>query len=114
MTKSRYRAMHITEKGHQVVFIQSLDELKGYSLKDIEIPVIKGRIGNPISGFKEITIHETNDKMIFLEKDPNDVYRLDEVSYKSLRHSYLEFAGKDPNIDSLIETIDSRLKEIEQ
>ena len=94
----RKSAMHITEKGHQLVTLKSLDELKGYSLKKIEAHPRIPHGGRPIH--------------ISLKKGDNDMYRIDDYVYKELKHSYLEFEEKDSELDSLIETIDSKLKEI--
>ena len=93
---SSQHIFHVTEKGTEVLYINSLEELADCSLKDIEIHPSVPHGGKP--------------RTIVFEWSPNDIYRIGDMCYKALKHEYLESAGRNSKVDDLIKTIDARLK----
>jgi len=86
--------MHTTEKGSSVEFIDSLNDLKGYSVETIE----KGP-------------SETYSTTVILRKN-GDIIRIWDKAYQSLKQEYINSGNKEDNVESLIDSIDKALNSI--
>ena len=75
--------MYFGREGASLVEIGSLDVLADYKLQRVE-PLFPG----------------SRHRFIFLEKGPNDVYRLDDSDYKALKHKHTEQGTANPKVDS--------------
>ena len=90
-------AIHISEEGIRPTTIKSLDEIKDCSLKYIR-PYRFG-CGD---------LHP-KPKCITLEREPHEVYELSERSYGNLKIEYQRKGRNNPEVNSLIASIDSAL-----
>ena len=89
--------------GSQVIFLESLEELADCTFNNIEFT----KPSKSAAGFQR----DYHPPWIFLARGENDVYRMDDQAYRALKNAYRTSGKSLVAVDSLIEAIDSALKQ---